>query len=84
VEAKQPNETMALSGDSAMDYGSRGPLVWFMAFTSIGGLSQSHLSDLRWSKLVWLLLFMAGVILTAQSVHDVITDYYSFPVSDPI
>jgi hypothetical protein len=52
---------------------------WFLSFTTIGGLSQLHATDLRSSKAVWLVLFVTGAVLTAVNVGAVVRDFFAFP-----
>ena len=45
---------------------------WYMGFTSIGGLSQFANTDLQVSKVLWFLLFVAGLIMTIVNFTQVI------------
>ena len=49
--------------------------AWFLSFTTIGGLTQFHASDISISKAAWLLLFLVGVGLTTWNVQQVVSDY---------
>ena len=48
---------------------------WFMGFTSIGGLSQSHATDLRFAKMGWCVLFVVCMVLTIMNVEHLFQDY---------
>ncbi len=51
--------------------GVKHTIGWFMNFTSIGGISQFHKTDLVLSKVIWIILFLFGSTLTYLAVSNV-------------
>ncbi|XP_043244057.1 uncharacterized protein LOC122392822 [Amphibalanus amphitrite] len=49
--------------------------------TGVGGLSNAYSADWRPQRLIWLVLFAIGLVMTVMDVVDVIEDYYAFPHS---
>ena len=56
-------------------------VTWFLQFTSIGGLAQHYATDWKISKVIWLLLFLAGLVLTLINVKSVLDDFQAHNVS---
>ena len=54
---------------------------WFWGFTSIGGLSQSHATDRNVFKTCWVLLFIAGSIMTFWNVKGIVIEWVEGQVS---
>ena len=51
-------------------------LIWFYKdFSSIGGISQSRLTDVALSKVVWILLYFVGVVCTWLNIAQIISSY---------
>ena len=48
---------------------------WFMAFTSIGGLSQVHATNLTASKAIWVVLFLMGFGMTMFGMFQVFSEF---------
>ncbi len=67
-----------MSDNASIDNLAKGESVlkWFLEFTSIGGLSQAHSTNLRLSKLVWTLIFVLGAALTFWNFVGVLEDYW--------
>lgn len=53
---------------------------WFLKFTSIGGLAQFQATDIRLSKLIWLILFMVGTVLTILGIKVEVDGYFDYGV----
>ena len=47
----------------------------FMAFTSIGGLTQIHATQSWISRLFWAVLFLVGIVLTTWNVYQIFKTY---------
>lgn len=57
-------------------------LVWFFwEFTSIGGLVQFRSTNLKVSKIIWLVLFLVASILTFLNIERVISEYLARKVN---
>ena len=55
-----------------------GVFSWFSKFTSIPGFSQARGSDNKYSRCVWAVLFVVGVILTIYGVKSSISNYLEY------
>ncbi|XP_059092237.1 acid-sensing ion channel 2-like [Tigriopus californicus] len=56
------------------------PLLWFLGFTSIGGLSQHHATNWNISKAIWLVLFIGGTSATLTQLYSIMTTYFEYNV----
>ena len=72
------NSTDIAKVDKDKSHSHKDLLEWFVKFTSIGGFTQTRDSDNYTSKVIWALLFLAGLILTIVAVVSVITDYFKY------
>ena len=50
-------------------------LLWFLAFTSIGGLSQISKTSEALVKVFWFALFVSGLAMTLINVGTVYNDF---------
>ena len=53
---------------------------WYKEFTSLGGLTQARASDNRTSQGSWILIFLAGCILTFVMVNSAVQKFLEFDV----
>jgi hypothetical protein len=53
---------------------------WFVGFTTLGGLVQIFASTDRWSKAMWVVLFVSGFIGTLVGLQQTFGNYFEFNV----
>ncbi|CAG0886853.1 unnamed protein product, partial [Cyprideis torosa] len=58
--------------DASKDYGRR---------TNLGGLSQFLAAKGHCSRIFWMIIFLACLVMTIWAVYEVLADYLEYPVN---
>jgi hypothetical protein len=54
---------------------------WYRNFTTLGGFTQARDSDNETSRKYWIVILLAGLFMTTNSVKSTITRYLSYPTT---
>jgi len=51
---------------------------WYGDFTTLGGITQARISDNKASRNYWILVFVAGIVMTIFSLTNTFSRYFSY------
>ena len=80
---ERPKSRIAFEGKT-VGTRSRKVVQWFEKFTSIGGFTQERDSDNKLSRLVWSILFLAGLALTLLGIVNMVIYFCQFNITTNI